>query len=344
MGARPAGLHGTGARRGPHPPGRGRAFCLDRTPVTIDAYQFCVGSGVCTPAVQSDKRCNRPGTDRGDHPVNCVTWLQANNYCAFRRARLPTEEEWEFAARGAEGRAYPWGDAAPFEDGSPIQALTDGTHPVGQRPETATPEGIQDLAGNVWEWTSSVFCMHDDPDCHREARTLENNSHDSLVARVLKGSSNDSYVHRGSNRFNAQPRRNKPDTGFRCAGPGVARPLDEAAGPSRPVQKHWTEMPALGQPTHRKLEGGSFPSNTTPKQGRVICHTALRVTPSGQPTEAKTTIDGDCTRRFADIAQEEAMKARWHSGPHPVDTTVPVFIDHDPGRCPRCVVVTVAPE
>lgn len=307
------------------------AFCLSRTEVTVDQYQACVRAGACTVADLRDERCNRPGAGRGDHPVNCVTWIQAHNYCAFRGARLPTEEEWEFAARGTAGRTYPWGEAPPFEPGSPFETLTEGTRPVGQRPAAATPEGIEDLAGNVWEWTSSPFCMHDNPGCVAEER-------------MLKGSNNDSTHHRGSVRFNAPPTRRNPDTGFRCAGPGAAKPLTEAEGPASPVQKHWTEMPAVSQPTHRLLPGAPFPSTTRPKAGRVICHTAIRVAATGKPTQAKAAIKDDCTERFARIAEEEAMKAQWASRPHPVDTTVPVFIDHDAEQCRRCVVITVAPE
>lgn len=305
-------------------------FCIDRTEVTVDAYQACVRDGACTPVARGDERCNRPGTGRGDHPVNCVTWIQANNYCAFRQVRLPTEEEWEFAARGVEGRTYPWGEAVPFEEGSPIEKLEEGTHPVGQRSTAATPEGVEDLAGNVWEWTNSAFSMHDNPGLVSEAR-------------LLKGSSNNSLIHRASNRFNAPPSRNNPDTGFRCAGPGAAKPLREVASPSGTKQKHWTEMPTVSQPIHRVLKDATIPPSTNPMRGRVICHTALHVEPSGKPAQAKAAIEGDCTEGFARIAEEEAMKARWASAPHPVDTTVPVFIDHDPKRCQRCVVVTVAP-
>ena len=110
------------------------------------------------------------------------------------------------------------------------------------------------------------------------------------------------------------------------------------------VQKHWSEMPAISEPAHRELKGAMFPTNTSPRQGRVICRTELHVNSSGAPTHAETKVNGDCTEYFARIADEEAMKARWTSRPQAVGTNVPVFIDHEPDRCETCVKVTVAPE
>lgn len=92
---------------------------------------------------------------RGAHPVVDVTWDQARAYAEWRGGRLPTETEWEFAARGVDSRVYPWGDEPPtchrahFADCDPRRAL-----PVMSRPAGATPVGVHDLAGNVWEWVT----------------------------------------------------------------------------------------------------------------------------------------------------------------------------------------------
>ncbi|HSS65391.1 MAG TPA: SUMF1/EgtB/PvdO family nonheme iron enzyme [Gammaproteobacteria bacterium] len=92
-----------------------------------------------------------------DHPVAETTWRGARNYCAWRGARLPTEAEWEAAARGPEGRTYPWGEAPP-EDRLVYARYPSGvTAPVGSRSEGATPEGILDLSGSLAEWTSSLY-------------------------------------------------------------------------------------------------------------------------------------------------------------------------------------------
>ena len=121
-------------------------------------------------------RWRRPNGPKGDlkgledHPVTQVSVRDAKAYCAWRGLRLPDEGEWEFAARGTDGRRYPWGDAPPRQDGVrranfgtvPCCAAdgSDGyvrTSPVGAFPAGASPFGLHDMAGNVWEWTRSPF-------------------------------------------------------------------------------------------------------------------------------------------------------------------------------------------
>lgn len=128
------------------------AFCLDRTEVTTSAYEACVLRGQCQSARRDTFTCNA-GRDRGGHPINCVSWHQADAYCKARGARLPTELEWEFAARGgAEYRAFSWGNDPP-----------DG-HTCWKQPrscEVATHSegafGLHDMNGNLWEWTSTWY-------------------------------------------------------------------------------------------------------------------------------------------------------------------------------------------
>jgi len=95
-----------------------------------------------------------PGHD--DHPVTETTWAGALAYCRWRGARLPTEVEWEAAARGVEGRTFPWGDAAPTPELAVIGLPSGTTVPVGSRPRGATPEGLLDMAGSLLEWTSTL--------------------------------------------------------------------------------------------------------------------------------------------------------------------------------------------
>ena len=124
------------------------AFSLDRTEVTQAAYQRCVEAGSCTPPAGGFEP-----TERCTHPVANVSWRQASRYCAWQDKRLPTEAEWEKAARGTDGRVYPWGDAAPtcelanFEGCGLREAQAVASHPEG-----ASPYGVQDMAGNVREW------------------------------------------------------------------------------------------------------------------------------------------------------------------------------------------------
>lgn len=152
-------------------------FLLDTTEVTVAAYGECVKAGKCRPAgttvawewVKSSERaawsvyCNGDRADRADHPVNCVEWWQAAGYCAWVGKRLPTEAEWEWAARnGPEGTTSPWGNDPPAaqlcwngEGNDMGRGRRDSTCRVGSHPAGASRLGIQDLAGGVWEWTSS---------------------------------------------------------------------------------------------------------------------------------------------------------------------------------------------
>ena len=91
------------------------------------------------------------------HPVNEVTWTGGREYCAWRGARLPTEAEWEAAARGQEGRLYPWGAEPPDAERAVFGRRSNHTDAVGQHPAGATPQGVHDLAGNVAEWTSTLY-------------------------------------------------------------------------------------------------------------------------------------------------------------------------------------------
>ena len=88
-------------------------FCLDETEVTVAAYRACVAKGVCTKPIEKQFHCNFHYSDREDHPINCVTWPQANGFCEAQGERLPSEAEWEYAARGGEQyREYSWGKRA----------------------------------------------------------------------------------------------------------------------------------------------------------------------------------------------------------------------------------------
>jgi serine/threonine-protein kinase len=167
-----------------------RGFYLDRTEVTVRAYEACAQKRLCgaadhvtlpagyvdrwTAPAEGDaaaappdyaetltRRCNA-GRDARDNPINCVDFAGAEAYCRFVGRRLPTEAEWEYAARGAEGRAYAWGSEAPAcgracfgKSGACEDRLQEtATCAAGARPADRTPEGVFDLAGNVSEWVS----------------------------------------------------------------------------------------------------------------------------------------------------------------------------------------------
>jgi formylglycine-generating enzyme required for sulfatase activity len=181
------------------------AFRIDRTEVRVSEYRRCVEAAVCAPpAVASG--CNWGARGRGDHPVNCIDWEQAATYCGWIGKRLPTEQEWEKAARGTDGRTYPWGDEGPSCEVAVMRASAGAgcggasTAPVGSRDRGRSPYGLFDMAGNVYEWTGSLY----------EAGSS---------ARVLRGGSwkNDATGIRSSHRQGALPNVRDAGVGFRCA-------------------------------------------------------------------------------------------------------------------------------
>ena len=139
------------------------AFYMDKTEVTVSAYAACVSAGKCMS--YTDANCNAGVQGRDNHPINCVDWNQSTAYCAWAGKRLPTEEEWQYAADAADGRVYPWGNTAPDTQlcwsGSAVM-LDAGTKRtstcvVGSFPTGDSPFGLSDMSGNVWEWTSSAY-------------------------------------------------------------------------------------------------------------------------------------------------------------------------------------------
>lgn len=131
------------------------SFSIDRYEVTNTQYRAHLDAiGAKTTEVWND------GTfplDRANHPVANVSWFEAKAYCEWRGARLPTEAEWEKAARGTDGRTYPWGDQMDPKLANIAESHIGHTLPVGAFPEGRSPYGLYDMAGNVWEWTEDWF-------------------------------------------------------------------------------------------------------------------------------------------------------------------------------------------
>lgn len=136
-------------------------FWMDKVEVTNAMYQLCVKAGVCqTPrevksATHADYFTNK---DFADYPVVFVNWQDAANYCKWAGRRLPTEAEWEYAARGsADTRRFPWGEQSPDNNMANFGNQLRDTARVGSFPKGASAFGILDMAGNVWEWVSDFY-------------------------------------------------------------------------------------------------------------------------------------------------------------------------------------------
>ena len=139
------------------------SFELAKSEVTVRQYRACVDARACT-APGTGSHCNWAEPGRDDHPINCVDWDQAVAFSRWVGGRLPTEAEWEYAARsGGRAQEYPWGDAqatctyAVMDDGSGNGCGRDSTWPVCSKPPGHSAQGLCDMAGNVWEWVSDGY-------------------------------------------------------------------------------------------------------------------------------------------------------------------------------------------
>ena len=228
------------------------SYCMDKTKVTVAAFRACVQAHKCRPPsatvdwkgiTPKDKAkwsqfCNWGKRGFDQHPMNCVDWDQATEYCAATGGRLPTEDEWEYAACGNDDRIFPWGKQPPDvtrlnacggecasmakerfdENWETMYTGDDGwtsTSPVGNYPKGASPFGILDMAGNVWEWTVDIFSVNDQgpgdsprgPQPNTPYRTIRGGGWNSNAAARVRTASADG---------NGPDSRNF-SVGFRCA-------------------------------------------------------------------------------------------------------------------------------
>lgn len=226
------------------------AFCLDRTEVTAEAYRGCQKNGECPPAPKRVDAADIPDGERdafsalctfhlpeaGAHPMNCVDYARAAQFCQAGKKRLPTSAEWEWAVRGPDDRPFPWGSAAPSATRlnacgtectawgttkriklTALYASDDGypaTAPVGAFPLGASAEGILDLQGNVMEWVSDW----DGPS--KDGPLTDPTGPSSGEKRVLRGgvfTTESAAWLRPAFRFALAPESKSHGVGFRCA-------------------------------------------------------------------------------------------------------------------------------
>jgi len=192
------------------------AFWIDKYEITNAQYRLCVASGACGASMYDDD----PRYNLGKQPVVGVYWTSALAYCQWAGARLPTEAEWEKAARGTDKRLYPWGDE--FDPSKLNSTLNQGADrfikaaaSVGSFLDGASPYGVLDLSGNVWEWTSSLYRPY--PYSSEDGR--EDPTVNSTATRAVRGGSWNSELYRLTTTWRNYFTRGTryPDTGFRCA-------------------------------------------------------------------------------------------------------------------------------
>ena len=207
-----------------------RSFEIDRLPVTN--LQFAEFLNAVGPHNRNGERLYddddhdarihrhegrwRPDSGYERHPVVEASWAGARDYCAWRGQRLPTEAEWEKAARGGDGRKYPWGDSPPDATRARFAAGFNATSPVGAHAAGASPYGVLDMAGNVWQWVSSAYrpYPYHAQDGREDARAgpvrgTRGGGHDSPAAEITTSQ-------RGRN-LSRNPGAGHHNIGFRCA-------------------------------------------------------------------------------------------------------------------------------
>lgn len=237
-----------------------QSFCIDVHEVSVAEYRACSDKGECKRAHRdavwpqgnqdedawaADRKtysalCNEGIEGNDDHPVNCVSWHQAAAFCEWKGGRLPTEEEWEYAARGSDGRVYSWGDAVPDSErmngcgkecvgwresvelsaNPPLYDADDGfigTAPVASFPAGKTQAGLFDMAGNVFEWTQSEFLPFDEATRLAEAAKADPSA---PKKRVIRGGAFNSFMAAFADpalRFGQIEDAHPHAIGFRCA-------------------------------------------------------------------------------------------------------------------------------
>lgn len=198
-----------------------QAFHIDRFEVTnADFERFVEASGYRTtlerdsPDAAQSWRTAAHSSGRAKHPVVFVSWHDAHAYCAWAGKRLPTEAEWEKAARGSDGRRFPWGDEWDSTRANGERTLKT-TSAVGSYPRGASPYGVEDMAGNVWEWVADWY----DESYYRRGPEVDPPGPTEGTARVIRGGSwrGDSFFLRSSYRVGGTPDSRADYIGFRCA-------------------------------------------------------------------------------------------------------------------------------
>ncbi len=244
-------------------------FSIDRYEVSVAEFKKCVDAGVCSAPTKSfNTRCTYDQAGREAHPMNCVNYSEATTYCQWKGKRLPTEAEWEYAARGKDAKLYPWGTDAPSckfanftgEIGKTSPGCGDGTTCIGTKAAGKSWAGAQDMSGNVEEWTWDWYATWKSGNAKDPAGVLTG------TGRVVKGSAydqsspNDQIAGR---RESVGPNQREPWLGFRCAkGPEPTATPAYYEPPAPPPKPPPPPTPIAATPndlgTMIKVPGGTY--------------------------------------------------------------------------------------
>ena len=185
------------------------AYWIDTHEVTNAQYrEFVADSKRTAPRYWQDEKYNKP-----TQPVVGISWEDADAYCAWKGKRLPTEAEWERAARGTHSQLYPWGDRFDATRTNTREARTRRPLPVGAFPEGATSEGLLDMSGNVWEWCWDWY----DESYYRMSPLRNPTGPETGKKRVIRGGGWSAPQIHMAKRRGEKPDKTYPSLGFRCA-------------------------------------------------------------------------------------------------------------------------------
>ena len=190
------------------------AYWIQQTEVTNKMYAQCVASGNCSAPVQEIGTPPYSSVQFGDYPIVGVTWDAANTYCQWIGGQLPSEAQWEKAARGTNGNVYPWGNDKPTCDLANFGTCAGHTSHVNDYPAGKSSYGLLDMAGNVYEWVNDFY----DPNYYSSAPSSNPTGPATGSQRVIRGSSFETDVAQllSAIRHPSAPDYHNYDLGFRC--------------------------------------------------------------------------------------------------------------------------------